>query len=112
MELLSRTLSFRKRKYVIPTGRNVKRSFIKDEIKEIFHYVTDAAINMKRAKDFWMFSYLCNGINMMDIARLKWKNLDSLTITFIREKTKRTSKGNPITITAARNEYINRIIDF
>jgi integrase len=101
---------FGKRKYVIPTGKNVKKSLSKDQIKQIFNYQADVDTNIDRAKDFWIFSYLCNGINMMDIAKLKWKNVDSSTITFIREKTKRTSKGNPITITAIRNEHIDRII--
>jgi integrase/recombinase XerD len=65
---------------------------------------------MDKAKDFWIFSYLCNGINIMDIARLKWKNVDASTISFIREKTKRTTKGNPITIIAIRNDHINKIL--
>ena len=101
---------FGKRKYVIPTGKNVKKSLSKDQVKQIFNYTTNGDTNVDRAKDFWIFSYLCNGINMMDIAKLRWKNVDSSTITFIREKTKRTSKGNPITITAMRNEHIDRII--
>lgn len=65
---------------------------------------------MAKAKDFWIFSYLCNGINMMDIAILKQKDIFTSYITFIREKTKRTTKGNPITITATRNVYINKIL--
>jgi integrase/recombinase XerD len=101
---------FGRRKYVIPTGKNVKKSLSKEEIKQVFNYETIEGTNMDKAKDFWIFSYLCNGINMMDIAKLKWKNVDNTTITFQREKTIRTTKGNPINITAIRNLHINRIL--
>ena len=46
----------------------------------------------------------------MDISKLKWKNLNSSSINFIREKTKRTTKGNPINIIAVRNMHIDKII--
>ncbi|MEZ2441719.1 phage integrase SAM-like domain-containing protein [Chitinophaga sp. RCC_12] len=101
---------FGKRKYIIPTGRNIKKSLTKAQIKQIFDYETEPGSGMEKAKDFWIFSYLCNGINMMDIAILNQKDIFTSYITFIREKTKRTTKGNPITITATRNIYINRIL--
>lgn len=102
---------FGRRKYVIPTGRNVKKSLSKEEIKQVFNYETVKGSNMDKAKDFWIFSYLCNGMNMMDIAKLKWKNVDNSTITFKREKTIRTTKGNAINITVVRNTHIDRIIN-
>jgi integrase/recombinase XerD len=101
---------FGRRKYVIPTGRNVKRSLSKEEVKQIFDYETTIGTSMDKAKDFWIFSYLCNGINMMDIAKRKWKNVDKTTISFKREKTIRTTSGNPINITAIRNSYLNAIL--
>lgn len=101
---------FGKRKYIIPTGKNIKKALTKAQIKQIFDYEVEPGTGMEKAKDFWIFSYLCNGINMMDIAILKQKDIFTSYITFIREKTKRTTKGNPITITATRNIYINRIL--
>lgn len=100
---------FGKRKYVIPTGKNVKKALTKEQIKQVFNYEASPGTNIDKAKDFWIFSYLCNGINIMDIAKLKWKNVNTTTISFIREKTKKTTKGNPIIITAVRNVYIDRI---
>lgn len=102
---------FGRRKYTIPTSRNIKKSLSIDEIKRIFHYPTEPGTNMDKAKDFWIFSYLCNGINMTDIANLRWGNLDSKTIIFMREKTKRSRRENPIKIVALRNQHIDRIID-
>jgi integrase len=101
---------FGKRKYVIPTGKNVKKALAIDQIRDIFNYKTVPGTSMEMAKDFWIFTYLCNGINMMDIAHLRIKDVDSRSIRFIREKTKRTTKGDPIIITAARNSFINEIL--
>jgi len=102
---------FGKRKYVIPTGRNVKKALSIQQIKKIFDYPTKPGSSLEMAKDFWIFTYLCNGINMMDIARLRWIDIDTNSIRFIREKTKRTKKGNQLIITAARNKHINEILD-
>src|SRR5690625_1762861 len=65
---------------------------------------------MDKARDFWIFSYLCNGINMMDIAHLKWGDIDTNVIVFERIKTKNTNRANPIKIVVVRNEHIDRII--
>jgi integrase len=101
---------FGKRKYVIPTGKNIKKALTIDQIKQIFDYPTVSCSSLDLAKDFWIFTYLCNGINMMDIARLKWKDLDISSIRFMREKTKRTKKGDPLIISASRNSHINAIL--
>ena len=103
------TYPFGKRKYVIPTGKNIKKALSKEQTKQVFEYETVSGTSTDNAKDFWIFSYLCNGINIMDIAKLKWTNVSSSTISFIREKTKRTTKGNLINITAVRNTHIDRI---
>lgn len=102
---------FGKRKYKIPTGANTKKALDLASIKKIFEFVPLEGTNMPMAKDFWIFSYLCNGINMKDIAFLKWKNLTKDAIRFERQKTKNTTSGpNPI-IEASRNEEIDRIIN-
>jgi integrase/recombinase XerD len=100
---------FGRRKYIIPTGMNVKKALDIKQVKKIFEYKTTQE-GMERAKDFWIFSYLCNGMNMMDIGQLKQRDLHSTYITFRREKTKRSTRGNPIIITVLRNSYIDDII--
>jgi integrase/recombinase XerD len=101
---------FGRRKYVIPTGRNIKRALNIDQIRQIAQYNTEPGSSLDKARDFWMFSYLCNGMNMADIARLRWANLSAETISFQREKTKRTKRDNPITIVVVRNIKINTLI--
>jgi len=102
---------FGKRKYVIPTGKNIKKALAIDQIKKVFEYPTPPGSSLEQAKDFWIFTYLCNGINMMDIARLRGRDIDAKSIRFIREKTKRTKRGDPLIITAARNSHVNLILD-
>jgi integrase len=99
------------KKYTIPSGRNIKKALNIEEVNMFFSYPTLPNTNMDMAKDFWIFTYLCNGINMMDIGKLKWKNLDKTTITFEREKTKNSQRNNSRKIVAIRNEYINAIIE-
>ncbi len=101
---------FNKRKYSIPSGKNTKKALTRQEVEKFFKYEADKETNCAMAKDFWIFSYLCNGINMMDIAKLCWKDLDKTTISFEREKTKRTNRTGKKRIVALRNNYIDNII--
>lgn len=104
------TYPFGKRKYIIPSGKNVKKSLTIEQIKQIFNYPVEENSTAARAKDFWIFSYLCNGINFMDVAYLRWSDIDKETIAFERSKTKRTRRSNPIKIIALRNDYINSVL--
>jgi integrase len=82
---------FGKGKYEIPSCRNIKKALDKDEIRRIFAYHPETG-DEDWAKDMWLFSYLCNGINTKDIANLKYEDLDLDAITFIRSKTSSTRK--------------------
>ncbi len=101
---------FGRRKYLIPATRNIKKALNIDQIKQLFNYPTVEYSGLDKAKDFWILSYLCNGINMSDIARLRWCNLSPETIVFEREKTRRTKRDAPVKIIALRNDRINVII--
>lgn len=89
---------FGKGKYVIPASRNVKKALTLGEISAFYNYQTVPGSSEDMAKDFWMFSYLCSGINFKDIATLKWRNIDGDMLRFIRAKTKRANQGNQIII--------------
>jgi integrase len=88
-----------KLKYQIPTSKNVKKSLALSEIKLFFEYKTEKDSWEEKALDFWIFSYLANGMNITDIANLKYKDIDGDYIKFIRTKTKNTNNvTTPITI--------------
>ncbi|RNI28828.1 tyrosine-type recombinase/integrase [Rufibacter latericius] len=88
-----RQYPFGKRKYQIPAGRNVKKALTIADIEKIVTYAPKSDSEAK-ARDLWLFSYLCSGINVKDIALLKYKNIDSATITFVRAKTAKSTRQN------------------
>ncbi|WP_162427895.1 site-specific integrase [Pontibacter pudoricolor] len=89
---------FGKRKYQIPSGANVKKALALKDIQRIFDYVP-ATESEARSRDLWLFSYLCSGINVKDIARLTYRQLDKETIIFVRSKTRRTTRQKQKQIT-------------
>jgi len=84
---------FGKSKYKIPAGRNVKKALNEEDIKKLLSF-QPLNPNEQKALDFWVFSYLCNGMNFCDIARLCYKDIQDQFIYYIRSKTRNTSKSN------------------
>lgn len=81
---------FGRGKYEIPSGKNVKKALTIEEIARIYNY--EAAGSEAIARDYWMFLYLCNGMNVKDFCNLKWESISENILTYQREKTKRTRK--------------------
>ncbi len=101
---------FGKRKYQIPAGRNIKKALQLVNIGEIVKYQPKTE-NEGKARDLWVFSYLCNGANIKDIALLKYKNIQNNKIYFLREKTKRSTKQDQKEITVVLLPEIQNIIE-
>ena len=79
------------KKYEIPRANNIKKALDETAITKIIHYepLTD---DEAKARDLWLFSFFCNGMNMADIFSLKYENIDGEFIHFHRKKTIRTRK--------------------
>ena len=101
---------FGKRKYIIPTGHNVKKALILSEISKIYNYETEEKSVDDMCRDFWIFIYLCNGLNVKDFCLLKYKNIEKDFIVFNRAKTIRTRRSNPEPIRISMKEDAKRII--
>jgi len=84
--------------YIIPSSSNHKKALTFDQVNRIFNHSCIEGSTMQKGRDYWMFSYLSQGMNMADIANLKWKNLSGDELTFLRNKTKRTKKDKHKTI--------------
>ncbi len=91
---------FGKGKYTIPTSKNTKKALTLDEIGKIYNHVAVKNSAMEMAKDYWIFMYLSNGMNVKDLCLLKWKNIDGNILTYKRAKTERSNKEQK-TITVA-----------
>jgi integrase/recombinase XerD len=101
---------FKSKNYKIPASNNIKKALKISEIKAIYDYPTEPMGALDRAKDFWLFSYFCNGINIKDICLLQWKNLEEDSITFFRAKTSSTTKEKLTPIEIVVNEDCHKII--
>ena len=101
---------FGEKQYQIPTAQNVKKALSQDQLQRFFNAEPENEFQRK-AKDFWFFSYVCNGMNVKDIAKLKYKYVDDETIRFVREKTKRSTKTNQKPIVVYLNSFSRSIIE-
>jgi integrase len=102
---------FSKRKYQIPSGKNVKKALTKDEIIKIFQYKGIPGSWWERARDVFIFSYLASGINMKDIALLKYQNIDGDFIRFSRAKTQGTNRSGSKPISINLCDEIKQILN-
>jgi len=82
---------FGRGKYEVPSGKGRKLALNLQQIKKIITF-TDGSEATERYRDLWFFSYLCNGINVNDMLKLKYSNIDGNEIHFYRGKTLHTSK--------------------
>lgn len=83
---------FGKNQYQIPQSANNKRALSPDALAKIFNHKPEENSWEEYARDMWMLSLLCQGMNMKDIANLRYKNLMGDKLVFTREKTKRTKR--------------------
>jgi len=61
--------------YKIPNGKNVKKALEAPDLNALYIAAVVANSFMEKARDFWFFSYQCNGMNFRDIAELKFKDI-------------------------------------
>jgi integrase/recombinase XerD len=101
---------FGPKRYEIPASSNTKKAFDSDQLDKLFHAVPKID-EQQKAKDFWFFSFVCNGMNIKDIVYLKWKNINDDQIEFIREKTKRTKKAKQKIIQVPLTDFAKSFIE-
>ena len=101
---------FGKDKYELPQGEGRKMALTLKQIKDIVAY-SDGNESTERYRDLWFFSYLCNGINMIDMLKLQFKDIENDEISFYRSKTIRTSKKKTkiqVVVTPEMKKIINK----
>ena len=97
-------------KYQVPQSANNKRALDEKDLLKIFNYKAEENSWEEYAKDMWVLSLACQGMNMKDIANLRYKNIQDDKIVFIREKTKRTKKTDQTPIIVYIGKEVNEII--
>ena len=99
----------KKHQYSIPESRNIKKALHPDEIAKIFH--ADVEGQIEKYRDLWIFLFLANGMNVVDMCNLKHSDVENDKITFVRQKTKntkRTKTRTQVHITQQLKEIINK----
>jgi integrase/recombinase XerD len=99
------------KKYKIPTGQNIKKALDKQDLKKLFTAKLEPGSPKEKARDFWFFSYQCNGMNFRDITELKYKNINKKSFSFLRHKTLFTTKDKPKPIIVPLTESIKAVIE-
>lgn len=71
--------------------KTAKRAISKAEIEKIVRLKLKSE-NLNLARNLFLFSFYCRGMNFADIAYLKWKDISQHTMTYYRQKTKELFK--------------------
>jgi integrase len=95
---------FGKNRYKIEMGNNSKKALTNEDLSKIFNYSPTPDSPEEKAKDFWIFQLLANGINMADVLNIKYSDIHDDQINIIRQKT-----GFPVEIVIV--EQLSQIID-
>lgn len=101
---------FGRDRYEIKTTEGRKKALTMEQIGQIARY-EDGGDATAKYRDYWLFLYLCNGINMADFVKLKYSNIDNGEIFFVRQKTEhttRTRKEIRVVITEPMQAIIDR----
>ena len=97
-------------RYQIPQPANNKRALEEKDLIKILKYKPEEGTWEDYAKDMWMFSLLCQGMNMKDIASIRYKNLFDGKLVFTREKTKRSKRNDQKSIVVYLGKDAQKII--
>lgn len=96
--------------YCIPASRNIKKALNENQIIALLNYETDDYYK-RRALDFWLFSYVCNGMNMADICLLTKDRFHDDFFHYFRVKTKNTKKKDLRPIKVPLTQLSRSVID-
>jgi len=98
-----------KNKYTIPTSKNTKKALTLDEIGKIYNFKGEMSRTKEMAKDYWLFLYLCNGMNVKDFCLLKWADIKGNMLTYKRAKTLRSQRESKNIAVALKPETMDII---
>lgn len=82
---------FGRGKFEIHEGEGRKLALAIEDIKKIACYTTELSARRKY-RDYWLFLYLCNGLNVADFVQLRYSDIVDGEIRFFRKKTQRTAR--------------------
>ncbi len=97
--------------YIIPKGTGTKIALTIDQVNKITNLQFSESSSKERCLDIFLLSFYLGGINFKDLLLLRWRNITNGEVSFIREKTKHTSKERKpiiVPLTDAANTIIEK----
>jgi len=103
-------LPFGKSKYVVPAPKKKKSAMSSTELGLLFNAQPESP-HQRKARDFFFLSYTLNGMNLSDIAKLRWKDIHGEHLVFVRTKTAKSTRGNQKEISVPISSYARSIFE-
>lgn len=82
---------FGRKKFVVSASRSMKQVLTKEDMKNLLFLELDPITLECFSRDWFLLSYLCQGINLADLLELKNKDITNDGFSFYRVKVKDTS---------------------
>ena len=101
---------FGRNKFKPPTSTRVKKALSYDEVIKIFEYIPQSQME-SWSRDMWIFSYLANGMNIKDVALLRYSNISGNELHFVRAKTQRKTIENQRLVHVFLHSHMLEIIE-
>lgn len=102
---------FGRYRYVIPEVKNLKVTLKRDEILRILTCKDFLSEEEEFARNLWAFQFYCNGINLIDLIKMKWSDQVGNSFAIRREKTKNTTRGNPQLVQIPIGDGLKKYLD-
>lgn len=98
-----------KSKYTIPASKNTKKALNSSDISRIYHYPIEEGSRAEQARDYWIFLFLSNGMNVKDFCSLRWSQINGDILVYNRAKTitnKRTRETIKVSLKSQTHDII------
>ena len=104
-------MPFGRGKYRIQEGTGRKIALSMEQLGAVVRYTDEVRPATLRYRDYWVFLYMCNGINVSDMMRLRYSDIVGGEIYYKRQKTINTTRSQKdirVAITPPMVEIIER----
>lgn len=101
---------FGRYKYQIPQAELREKVISKEHLQKLYEHKPEPFSWEDKGKDLWFFLYLCNGMNVKDMCRLKYSAFKNDYFVFTRAKTAGRNKQKK-EISVILNDAIKQIIE-
>ena len=110
-EIIPNSYKYPFKKYQIPDYTPPKLVITNDEIQSIVDFKDFDDVLEEYARDIWLLLYRMNGINFVDLLKLRWDMMKGNHFVFIRHKTRKTRRNNIRPIKVGITDKIQSVLN-